>query len=71
MPRRLCVVNGPFIGGNDGSIAIRLEIEAERIVVGAVIVPSGLPRSQARSSLSPKTWQLAHAESPCELRVAS
>ena len=34
--------------------------------------PSGLPRSHARLSKSPKTWQLAHAESPwLELNVAS
>jgi hypothetical protein len=33
---------------------------------GSVVTsPSGLPRSQARLSKSPNTWQLAHDESPC------
>ena len=48
IPRRLCVVIGPFIGWN----------------VWFVTVPNGSPRSQASPSKSPEMWQLAHALSP-------
>jgi hypothetical protein len=67
IPRRLCVVIGPSIGWNTGSIiwpVIRLSRALENGPGSASISPSGLPRSQARLSRSPNTWQVAHDESP-------
>ena len=47
----------------DGSPASPNEMPA-RVAGSAHESPSGLPRSQARLSKSPKTWQLAHDASP-------
>ena len=80
MPRKVCVVIGPFCGskpcvrraeragghslaacsptGNDEAHVV------ERRSSTARSSPSGLPRSQARPSRSPKRWQLAQAASP-------
>src|ERR1044071_4322049 len=61
MPRKLWVVIGPFIGwkvvcpGNGGIT------NGPGILIA---VASGLPKSQAKLSKSPKIWQLAQAESP-------
>ena len=66
MPRRLCVVIGPFIGWKSG---LGMIVGSTGMVNGPgffTIEPSGLPRSQARLSKSPKMWQLAQAESPCD-----
>jgi hypothetical protein len=60
MPRKLCVDIGPFMGTKSGFWS-----GSPLIGPGFVkIVPSGLPRSHARPSKSPDTWQLAHEESP-------
>jgi hypothetical protein len=60
MPRRLCVVIGPFNGWKG-----RPEPMRNGLGFGAVAVALASPRSQARLSKSPKMWQLAQAESPC------
>src|SRR5262245_46198251 len=70
MPRKLCVDIGPFIGGNDGSNGSGVSWTPIGLLFGCA-TPSGFPRSQVRSSLSPNTWQLAQDESPWELSVAS
>ena len=54
------VVIGPFIEWKLGSSSGGTT-NGPRFVSA---VPSGLPRSHARLSKSPKTWQLAQAESP-------
>ena len=47
----------------------RAELDRDRV---RVTPSSGLPRSQASSSMSPKMWQLAHDASPLrEERAAS
>jgi len=61
MPRRLCVVIGPFIGWKTG---LPLGFGTRNGFGLFTTVPKGSPRSQARLSKSPKMWQLAHAESP-------
>ena len=85
-PRRVWVVIGPFIGWNTPTLPVPLNLPrnpngfrsmiscAPRFtVIGLdLTTSSGLPRSHASSSLSPKMWQLAHAASPLpELWVAS
>jgi hypothetical protein len=67
MPRRLCVVMGPFIGCSVGSTGVCVMGLKSGIANGPGLAsgsPSGLPRSHARLSVSPKAWQLAQAESP-------
>src|SRR6185295_16960406 len=67
MPRRLSVVSGPFIGWNSGGIGWPVSRLNSALLNGPGLLntlPSGLPRSQARLSKSPNTWQLAHDESP-------
>ncbi len=66
MPRRLCVAIGPFIGWKIGLMGLPLtSSSALANGPGSVMTSaSGLPRSQARESKSPNTWQLAQAESP-------
>src|SRR5690242_10542865 len=88
MPRRVCVVNGPFIGWKslglseplifvetpDWPIGISSESRLPKLIGMVLLVTdtSGLPRSQARSSISPKMWQLEHDASPLpEKRVVS
>ena len=61
MPRRLCVVIGPFIGWKSGSVT---DVQPDERVRGCRSLAVGSPRSHARLSKSPKMWQLAHAESP-------
>jgi hypothetical protein len=64
MPRRLCVVIGPFMGwfgvsgknGRNGTL--------NRLSGMGSGLPLGSPRSHARLSWPPKMWQLAQAESP-------
>ena len=63
-PRRLCVVIGPL-----SARKFRFSPTVRRKGFGLFSVPvggnaSGLPRSQARPSKSPKTWQEAHEASP-------
>jgi hypothetical protein len=58
MPRRLCVVIGPF----SGCVLVRhVDAEGQGLLR---TTSSGLPRSHARLSKSPKMWQLAHDASP-------
>jgi hypothetical protein len=59
MPRRLCVVIGPFSGWKS-----RFGIGMRKGMGFVSTTSSGLPRSQARLSKSPKTWQLEHDASP-------
>ena len=59
MPRSVCVVIGPFIGWNGW-----LEPVGPRKFGFGFTTSSGLPRSQARLSKSPKMWQLEHDASP-------
>src|SRR5439155_26495243 len=67
IPRRLCVVIGPFIGWN-----VWFDEIWSRNGFGLfVTVPNGSPRSQASPSKSPEMWQLAHALSPLADLVAS
>src|SRR5262245_25496553 len=79
-PRSVCVVNGPFIGWKSFGlllplsavekpvfpVAIRSGIRLPKLMGMGLLVTeaSGFPRSQARSSLSPKMWQLAQEASP-------
>src|SRR5262249_18104495 len=58
MPRRLCVVIGPFIGWNG------LPLPTLKGLGFGSGMSSGFPRSQARLSKSANTWQAAHAASP-------
>src|SRR5439155_10591134 len=63
-PRRLCVVIGPL-----SARKFRFSPTVRRKGFGLFSVPvggnaSGLPRSQARPSKSPKTWQEEHEASP-------
>jgi hypothetical protein len=63
MARRLCVVIGPFRGAKFWNEM--LNWLGTRNGFGSFrVTSSGLPRSQARLSKSPKMWQLAHAASP-------
>ncbi len=57
-PRSVCVVIGPFSGWNPCGSP-----EWMGFGFGATVA-SGLPRSHASPSWSPKTWQPAHAASP-------
>src|SRR5262249_34572589 len=85
-PRRVWVVIGPFIGWNTPTWPVPLNAPLKpngfRLMMNCwprltgigldLTTSSGLPRSHARSSMSPKMWQLAHAASPLpELWVAS
>src|SRR5579863_457460 len=76
-PRNVWVVNGPFMGwksagrllplmGVETPVAFTLMRTDSRPLrlIGMGLWEtelSGFPRSQARSSISPKIWQLAHA----------
>ena len=72
MPRRLWVVIGPFMrvercesrARRRESLRTAARSRSGPGVGRARVRRRGLPRSQARLSMSPKTWQLAHAESP-------
>ena len=67
-PRRVCVVIGPF---SEWKSWFSPTVTRNGFGLCST-VPLGSPRSQARLSKSPKTWQLAHAASPLlEVRVAS
>src|SRR5215475_8657782 len=78
IPRRLWVVVGPFIGWKMG-LVMGVGGKVKKFTGGEVNGPgmgvtlaSGLPRSQARLSKSPETWQLEQDESPwAELNEAS
>ena len=61
MPRRLCVVIGPLSGWKPGRGDWISNSNGFRF---GSTSSSGLPRSQARLSRSPNTWQLAHDASP-------
>src|ERR1700694_1295624 len=87
MPRKVCVVMGPFMGWKSSVLPVPLmeprklnntlprviEVLSPKLMgIGFFLTTSsGLPRSQAISSLSPKMWQLAHVASPLAERVAS
>ncbi len=88
MPRRVCVVIGPFIGWKSSTLPVPFMLprklnsslpatmarSSPRLTSSGlrVTTSSGLPRSQARLSKSPKMWQLAHDASPLpEETVAS
>ena len=69
IPRKVWVVMGPFIGWNSLVPASPFTLPPAAIeiliVIGLLVtVSSGLPRSQARSSWSPKMWQLPQDDSP-------
>src|SRR3990172_996334 len=59
-PRSVCVVIGPFIGWK---VAAGGSTDDDGCVL-LDVASSGLPRSQARLSKSPKTWQLEQEASP-------
>src|SRR5260370_27729804 len=79
-PRKVCVVMGPFIGWktliapvpliapgklNNTFPSVIEALSPKLMGIGfAVTALSGFPRSHARSSMSPKAWQLAHEASP-------
>ena len=68
MPRRVCVVIGPF---SEWKSLFSPMVSRKGFGLCST-VPLGSPRSHARLSKSPKAWQLAHAASPLlEVRVAS
>src|SRR4030095_11265742 len=68
-PRSVCVVIGPFIGWK--VVVGGMAVVADGCVL-VVTTSSGLPRSQARLSRSPNTWQLEQEASPLpEVRAAS
>ena len=68
IPRRLCVVMGPFMGWKSSSEPPWTDTAGIGLSSTA---PPGSPRSHARLSKSPKMWQLAQAESPWPDRRAS
>src|SRR5580700_5707143 len=86
-PRKVWVVKGPFMGWKSTGLLLPLigerpvcpismarESTPPRLIgIGLLVTAlSGLPRSHARSSMSPKMWQLAQDASPLpENRVAS
>ena len=58
---------GPFIGWKMGSMGCPVTMLTSVLLKGpglSITFPSGLPRSHAKLSKSPNTWQLAQAESP-------
>src|SRR5262249_61669718 len=68
IPRSVCVVIGPLIGWK---FAGQERLNSKMLLFGSWL-SSGLPRSQARLSKSPKMWHEAHDASPLlELAIAS